>query len=336
MKPQVEWDETYVLSLPFGEHSWVEFKGTDGYDFEVQGNDRSRALNELSKQISAFANSGGGSIVLGVVESRDRDARSLDRGGIPLNCNMISTKEWLEDVVPNLVEPSLTAFDVYVIQGSGPNSGITPGRGIIVVAIQDSVAAPHQALDNKYYGRIAGKSKPLGHRFVLDIMGRAKHPIIEVSLDIDEDKDDPADYLRVWCKNTGRVYANYVNGSILIPSVLEPRKAQRVGNIKGEAYSIVLFENTHKDIVGYKPGIPGFGAFAGVDGKSYYTTRYSPVLPGLGFFHYILLGVTIANLSLPEGLEIKWSVFADNAEERTGIVSLTELVKLGKSVSSGG
>ena len=59
MKPTVDWDESYILNLPPGEHDWVEFKGNRSLDFSLSGVDENNVLNELSKQLSAFANSGG-------------------------------------------------------------------------------------------------------------------------------------------------------------------------------------------------------------------------------------------------------------------------------------
>jgi hypothetical protein len=72
---------------------------------------------------------------------------------------------------------------VYVITRKDAASGIAADKAIFVIEIPDSESAPHQATDRKYYARIAGKSKPIGHRMVLDILGRIKHPKIEVGLE---------------------------------------------------------------------------------------------------------------------------------------------------------
>src|ERR1044071_9035984 len=89
-----------------------------------------------------FANSGGGNIVYGV---RDADAaaeRLVDAGGVSLTIKQ-NTKEWLEDVIPNLVESSLPAFNVYVITRKDASSGIAANKGIFVIEIPDSESAPH-------------------------------------------------------------------------------------------------------------------------------------------------------------------------------------------------
>ena len=53
--------------------------------------------------------------------------------------------------------------------------------------------------------------------------------------------------------------------------------------IEDESYKRMYVENIHKDLVDYKPGVPGSGGSRGVPGISHYVTRYDPVLPGLSF-----------------------------------------------------
>lgn len=106
-----------------------------------------------------------------------------DFGGISLTLKN-GVKEWLEDAITNLVDPMLTHFNVYTIEGGKPGSAITLGRALVVVEIPPSESAPHQANDNIYYGRVAGKSRPLGHRFVLDIINRPKHQKMKVTINL--------------------------------------------------------------------------------------------------------------------------------------------------------
>ena len=86
MRPINEWDEDYILNLLLGEHDWVEFKESRKLDFSLQGINQAVVLNELSKQISAFANSGGGAIVYGIEDARLGAFRKVDNeGGVSLN-----------------------------------------------------------------------------------------------------------------------------------------------------------------------------------------------------------------------------------------------------------
>ncbi len=66
MKPTSEWDLNHILQLPPGEFDWLEMKGRKALDFSLSSVDENKVLDELSKQVSAFANSGGGVIVYGI------------------------------------------------------------------------------------------------------------------------------------------------------------------------------------------------------------------------------------------------------------------------------
>ncbi|MCA8925023.1 MAG: ATP-binding protein [Planctomycetes bacterium] len=164
------WDEARLLELEKTEHDFQEFKSSPYIYDPARGGIRADFLDQLSKQLSAFANGGGGHILIGVDDNGTID------GGVPVDLRSGGTREWLEDVVPNLVTPLLTSFNVYEVGSSGPESAIKPGRAVYVIHVPTSEDAPHQARDRRYYLRIAGKSRPMGHRHVLDILHRAQHP----------------------------------------------------------------------------------------------------------------------------------------------------------------
>jgi hypothetical protein len=85
MKETREWDENYILNIPTGEHDWVEFKEARKLDLSLVGVKESEVRNELSKQISAFANTSGGTIVYGVSDALPEATRTVDsQGGVSL------------------------------------------------------------------------------------------------------------------------------------------------------------------------------------------------------------------------------------------------------------
>lgn len=98
----------------------------------------------------------------------------VDGGGVSTSVKgKAETREWLEEIIPNLVDFPLSHFNVYSILPKSTDSQIIQGKALYVVDIADSLQAPHQSrLDNKYYVRVAGKSRPIGHRLVSDIMNR--------------------------------------------------------------------------------------------------------------------------------------------------------------------
>lgn len=176
-KPVAEWTEDDVLSLPPGENDEFERKGARLLDFTVPGVREGDVRDELAKQLSAFANTGGGRIIYGL-----HDDGNVDNGGVARTLRgRRTTKDWLEDVIPNLTDFEIVGVNVHEIRPRAPASPIAQDKSLYVVEVPDSERAPHQSKgDLKYYIRLGGKSQPATHRLIEDIRNRAIHPRVEV------------------------------------------------------------------------------------------------------------------------------------------------------------
>jgi hypothetical protein len=329
MKQALDWDEDYILNLPQGEHDWLEFKSSKLLDFSLAGVNQNNVLDELSKQLSAFANSGGGTIVYGIQDTPIGTLRTIDAdGGVSLNLKN-GTKEWLEDVIPNLVDFAIKSFNVYVLTAKDATSGISAGKGIFLVDIPSSDAAPHQASDKKYYARVGGKSRPISHRLVMDIVGRSQHPKLEISCRFvpKEERPDYGNYgskdlLRLFCRNTGKIYANYVSGYFYVPEEICWNHSEKLITIEGKSYAKKWFDNTHEDVVGYLENATRLGG-----SRPLTISRYDPVLPKLGFnAGKIDLSVSkeelLANFSEEK---IFWEIYADNSPIEENSIKIADL-----------
>lgn len=318
MKPHSEWDEAYVLNLPPGEFDWVEFKGARALDLTLSGVKEANVREELSRQLSAFSNSGGGALVYGIANPAAGSPLVVDGGGISLQCKASSTKEWLEDIIPNLVESSLKQFNVLPIE-SKPGGHIARGKAVFLISIPDSEQAPHQANDKRYYARIGGKSVPIGHRFVVDILGRSKHPKMGVRFAFVRETNGDALELKAWCENTARVFANYVNGELLLPLDCIPsteHEEDRIVSRDGWRYHRFVFDNVHKDVVGINTQAM----------QAFTVSRYDPVLPTQAF--HIPLRIKFSSLLKKHDLadkEIIWRVYADNAPVQTERIAIRSI-----------
>lgn len=108
---------------------------------------------ELGKQVSAFANTGGGFIVFGVAD----DIRQLEPCADKVGRQ--SMVDFLSNLVEQSVEYPISNFKIHRIPFE-----TEPTNAIFLVQIPDSPAAPHQAKDERqYYYRIFGHSKPAPH-----------------------------------------------------------------------------------------------------------------------------------------------------------------------------
>ena len=223
------WTEAALQALGPDEYDFQEFKGAglihrDGVvlsEFQIH----------LSKQLSAFANGGGGRIFLGVDDSGRVD------GGVPIDLRRGGTRSWLEDIIPGSVDPPLPAFNVHEVLPDGPDSAIHPGCAVYVIEVPSSESAPHQSLDHRYYLRIAGKSRPMGHVHLADVLRRTRHPRLDVTrVDpygpgerITTDPRGPKVMLcfRVQGRNDGPRLAQHAGIELVLPRALVNRDVRR-------------------------------------------------------------------------------------------------------------
>ncbi len=128
----------------------------------------------LAKECGAFANSGGGTLVIGLEDDGD-----LDEIAIPefLPNSTKESCEWVASLVRVALEPPLEAVDCYQLKTER-------GGVVIVVTVSDSEKAPHQSTtDKRYYHRSEKSSVPATHWLIEMIRNRRVHPRLEVTLD---------------------------------------------------------------------------------------------------------------------------------------------------------
>jgi hypothetical protein len=166
---KTKWTEVDLKAFPAGEHDYFDRKSgalLQQSDFRLK----------IAKALSAFANSAGGQLLLGVKNDGTFDGVSPLRGRQP-------TREWLEQVVPTLLSPQLTEFRVHEIQAVG-QSEIPQGTVVIVIEAGDSPHAPHQVEEDKvYYFRSAGHSVPAPHFYLESLRNRLVRPVFAASLE---------------------------------------------------------------------------------------------------------------------------------------------------------
>ncbi len=199
---QIKTTDDLLLVLPPAEDDKWEFKSAKKLtDVDIDA--------ELGKQVSAFANTGGGNLVFGIADKTRQIEPCIKKIGRQ------PTMDWLVTKVQNSVSYSLQDFKVYEIPISG-----NAGESIFIVEIGDSQTAPHQAKTTPpvYYWRLYGKSEPAPH-FHLDLLrSRLTSVILEVvSIDctieapmlnaIDEEMQRHSELealLTIWVKNTSK------------------------------------------------------------------------------------------------------------------------------------
>lgn len=298
--PHPLWTEARLRALGADEHDYQEYKGT-GWIWE-EGRIPPWFQGALSKQISAFANGAGGRIFVGI----DDEGR-ID-GGVPVDLKSGGTRSWLEDVVPSSVTPTLARCNVYEVTPEEPRSAISAGHAVYVIDVPSSADAPHQAIDHRYYLRIAGKSRPMNHVHVEDILRRTRHPRVELrrlgpygkaELDLGDPRGPRAIIgFRAVIANIGRTLAHHVGLEIILPRPVVGTDVRQRTLAQGGVH--LTQSPGHITLFRYLP---------------------TPLFPGQELYaQFFWLVLHNTNRELVRGGDacLRWRVFADDADPSTG------------------
>lgn len=210
MKKPWEWQEADVLDL-------IRNKVPEGLDLDYK---ESRALSrekrgEICKDVSAFANSAGGTLVYGVAE----DPKTHEPCAIDGCDPAVISKEWIEQVINSGIQRRIDGIRINPISLSS-----TPTRCIYVVWVPESSRAPHMAVEkHRYYKRFNFQSIPMEDYEVRDVSRRGETPDLELRLrfytgDIPHARDETTLAL-VWEPQQGRftpvnLSASLVNNAV--------------------------------------------------------------------------------------------------------------------------
>jgi hypothetical protein len=163
--PPPIWNEDEILKLiAIGQEEFLEleFKRRDSLA-NSDGNKK-----ELSKDVSAFANTTGGTIIYGIEEDSDPPHKALRID--PIDPRLI-TKDWLEQVINTRIQPRISGMRIHPV-------GLTktaPGSVVYVVSIPDGATA-YQAADQRYYKRFNFQSVPMYDYEIRQILNRVVRP----------------------------------------------------------------------------------------------------------------------------------------------------------------
>jgi hypothetical protein len=163
LKKSWEWTEADILELIKNgtpESLTLDYKRSDSLGKQE------KRKNEISKDVSAFANSAGGILIYGITED-GHVPTSLDDGIDP---NEI-TKEWLEQVIGSRIQRRISGIRINQIKLSPPSTNV-----IYVLDIPQSNLAPHMASDKKFYKRFNFESIAMEEYEVRDVGNRNAKP----------------------------------------------------------------------------------------------------------------------------------------------------------------
>ena len=146
MDPQTEADLAQLIKDEIEESLTLDYKAADA----LGKSDAKKT--EITKDVSAMANSAGGILIYGIREHRDPARKHIPEAIDPVNRNDFP-KEWLEHIINN-IRPRLDGVRIVPI-----NLNTSVSHVVYVVEIPQSDTA-HQAFDYRYHKRFNFESVP--------------------------------------------------------------------------------------------------------------------------------------------------------------------------------
>jgi len=246
----MQWTETDLLRL-------IESQEKESLTLEYKSSDALHQTdgkkNELSKDVSAFANSAGGTLVYGIVENGHIPTH-IDSGFDPT----VISKEWIEQVLNSRIQRRIDG--IAINQVDLPKT--MPGRVAYVISVPQSMRAPHQAFDKKFYKRFNFESVPMEEYEVRDTSRRGETPNLSLQFNIRPNELGQSSggatnaqgyFLEATITNQSPTPANYVvinfyvDARVTIESI--PSDAKQVGNqqlqAQGQAFECSRLHKNH-------------------------------------------------------------------------------------------
>ena len=208
----------------------------------------------------------------------------------------------------------------------------------------------HQAMDKRYYKRYNFECVPMEHYEILDVLNRQQNPRIELRFQIcfteeikygaqsgsinyitGQSTSSPPPIiahhtwydLKVWMKNIGRAYAQYVEARIEMPYAMseDAKTYQQRGHAEPLEFADTVefsLRNTVRDVVGTTRA-----------GDRYFPNhgpaRHIPIFPGLETeVDEIQLCNHFGSVDWDRG-RIGWTTFADNSPPHSGEIAITDI-----------
>lgn len=162
---------------------------------------------EITKDVSAMANSAGGLLIYGIREFAEKNKRHLPEKFVPVNREEFP-REWLEQII-NSIRPRIDGIQIHSIQLSSGENDV-----IYVIEIPQSNTA-HQARNHRYYKRFNFQSVPMEDYEIRDVIFREQMPevVIRFFIELKENEQN----LIIQAKNLGSAYARYVACFVDVP-----------------------------------------------------------------------------------------------------------------------
>lgn len=254
MKSAIEWEEEdllEVIRIGADENSSRDWKQA-----EALGKGESKK-DEISKDVSSFANSDGGFIVYGIKQDKSPPCKAIDL--TPIDPKEFPA-EWLEDVIASRIKPPIQGLKIKTIKLNTKY----PGKVAYLVSVPRSNTA-HQASTKRYYRRHNFKAEAMEDYEIRLVMHRTTWPTYR--LELRKTREAPADReyrFAAVVTNTSDLVAYDVSLNLLLPKGLAGGSRSYVDEIvDDDGYEIEYLRIPGSEHLTLYPGDPRRVAFEG-------------------------------------------------------------------------
>lgn len=269
----------------------LEYKAADALDRSEY------KKKEMTKDVSAMANSAGGILIYGISEFAAENRRHLPEKITPVNRSEFP-REWVEQII-QAIRPRI---DGIVIHSVNLSSGET--HTAYVIEIPQSNTA-HQASDHRYYKRFNFQSVPMEDYEVRDVIFREQTPDIHLKFLI-EVSDETGWSLTIKARNNGSAFAQYVACLLDVPTVLMREIKNKISLTDGGKYYRQRLFNMNQEF-----------------GDENFKSNF-PLLRNMSMSWRIPLREDFSKTDA-QNLELKWKLYADNALPKEGRIIFNEI-----------
>jgi len=306
------WTEAKILNFitsEIEESLTLEYKAAEALD-------RSETKKkEITKDVSAMANSAGGLLIYGISESSREDKRHLPERITPVNRTRFP-REWVEQII-QAIRPRIDGIVIHSVNLSSGETDV-----VYIVEIPQSNTA-HQASDHRYYKRFNFQAVPMEDYEVRDVIFREQTPnialnfLIEINSDLhsyEVGPEFPQSFpyeiincnLIVQAKNNGSAFAQYVACFLDVPVKILQSIENKINLKDGGRFYRHRLTNLNQE-------------YADENFKANF-----PLLRSMAMDWKIPLGENFADFA-EQDLPIKWKIYADNALPKEGKIALKEI-----------
>lgn len=148
----------------------LEFKSGRAFD------DMNAARGELVKDVTAFANAAGGTIIYGIAERRDGGHSFAD--GFDAVTNDRVTADQLTTIITSNTDPVFKAFRIKVLN-------LDRGGRVLVINVEQGDTAYQNRIDRKFYQRTASVSEAMYNFAIRDVMNRRTAPHVNATIAVE-------------------------------------------------------------------------------------------------------------------------------------------------------